>query len=272
MGARFDHFRRAPYLIGECNICGCQTVFFCETKNLYRESLVCAECRTTSRYRSIGRGILGAVKELTGLEASSIAGLETIRENTPIKVYDTQVPFFAETSAYPIPEYLSRVKWIDLALSIYIPSRAWGIEIAPRVTNQNLEALTFPDNSFDLLVTSDVMEHVRLDDNAHREIRRVLKPGGIYIFTVPHYRSGITTLQKVNVVDPTDPSKDQYLEPKEYHGDINSEDGKALSYRIYGTELDDKLRDLGFCVEYTLQEFPRNAIMSTELFYCRLSK
>jgi predicted SAM-dependent methyltransferase len=79
------------------------------------------------------------------------------------------------------------------------------------VTNQNLECLTFADESLDLVITSDVMEHARLDDRAHREIYRVLKPGGIYIFTVPHDRTLDDILIRVQVTVPDDPSKDVYL-------------------------------------------------------------
>ena len=56
-----------------------------------------------------------------------------------------------------------------------------GKVLAKGVTNQNLECLTFADESLDIVITSDVMKHVRLDDRAHREIHRVLKPGGIYM-------------------------------------------------------------------------------------------
>lgn len=272
VSARFDHFQKAPYLVGQCNICGKQSVFFCEVKLLYRESLVCAECLTTSRYRSIARGILRAIKELTSQEAKSIAGLASIRENVSIKIYDTQVTFYTDHHAYPIPDLLSSLKWIDIQQSIYKPDHPWGFEFSAKVTNQNLEALTFPDNSFDILITSDVMEHVRLDEKAHQEIRRVLKPGGIYIFTIPHFRDRIETLYKVAVIDPSDPSKDQYLTEKDYHGDENTTEGKSLCFRYYGTELNDKLRDLGFTVDYSFQDFPRTAIMNTELYYCRLSK
>ncbi len=146
-----------------------------------------------------------------------------------------------------------------------------GLQLAPNTTNQNLEKLTFPDNHFDIVITSDVMEHVRLDCEAHREIVRVLKPGGVYLFTVPHYRHSRETIFRVAVVDPSDPSKDQFLMEKEYHGDVNSEDDAALSYRFYGTELDDALTQLGFTVEYTRQDFPEMGIMNTELFYCRLT-
>lgn len=51
--------------------------------------------------------------------------------------------------------------------------------------NENLEDLTFENESFDLVVTQDVMEHLYHPENAFKEIARVLKPGGAHIFTVP---------------------------------------------------------------------------------------
>src|SRR5438128_10487210 len=94
----FDQFQRSPHLSGKCNICGNHTVFFYEHKALYRESLTCAECLTTSRYRSIARGILQAVRELSGVEAKSIAELNRLSGQVPLRVYDTQVPFQNQTN------------------------------------------------------------------------------------------------------------------------------------------------------------------------------
>lgn len=138
------------------------------------------------------------------------------------------------------------------------------------VINQNLECLTFPDASLDIVITSDVMEHVRLDDRAHCEIYRVLKPGGIYLFTVPHVRSWDKTLTRAKVTDPDDPSKDvQLLEP-EYHGDTNSDEGGGvLAYRTYGKELEVFLMGLGFEVIYERKDIRSIGVINTELFYCR---
>lgn len=43
----------------------------------------------------------------------------------------------------------------------------------------------FSDNSFDLFITQDVMEHIFNPKKAFKEIARVLKPGGDHIFTAP---------------------------------------------------------------------------------------
>src|SRR5262245_29782804 len=61
---------------GRCNICGRPTEFFYQDEALYRESLTCAHCLTTSRYRSIARGILRAINDLTGIRADSLTALK----------------------------------------------------------------------------------------------------------------------------------------------------------------------------------------------------
>ncbi len=267
-GASSDRFRGMSSLPGRCNICGEQTRFYYTDPLLFRESLTCGQCLTTSRYRSIARGILNAVRDLAGVEADSLAALSGLSSEKRISVYDTQIPFYGEGNAYPIPDLLGRVSWIDVATSRFDPRQKRGKRLGGNTTNQNLEALTFPEASFDVVITSDVLEHVRLDEHAHREIRRVLKPGGVHLFTVPHFRDR-TTFTRVEVVDPGDPSKDRYLTEKEYHGDANSEEGRALSYRSYGIDLDDKLATLDFAVDYTKDEFPELGIRNTELFTCR---
>jgi SAM-dependent methyltransferase len=145
-----------------------------------------------------------------------------------------------------------------------------GEVISQGVTNQNLECLTLPDASLDILITSDVMEHVRLDHRAHREIYRVLKPGGIYLFTVPNERSWEKNLTRVQVTDPNDSSKDVCLLEPEYHGDANSDEGEGvLSYRTYGKELEVFLTSLGFEVRYEREDIPSGGVLNTELYYCR---
>jgi len=269
---KHNRFQGMLFHSGRCNVCGNQTRFFYTDPALYRESLICENCLTSSRYRSIARGVLKAIQEITEISAPSLTELQPTVEHISFSVYDTQHPFYWYTSAYPIPDLLSRCKWITRETSVYRTDKPLGFRLRSHFTNQNLENLSFADNSFDVVITSDVMEHVRLDNKAHEEIRRVLKPGGVYLFTVPHFRHQRETIVRVKVVDPADPTKDQFLMEKEYHGDTNSGDHKSLSYRSYGTEVDEFLSGLGFTVEYNNQDFPEVGILNTELFFCRLSK
>jgi SAM-dependent methyltransferase len=51
----------------------------------------------------------------------------------------------------------------------------------------DIHALPFGDENFDLVLCNHVLEHVRDDIAAMKEIRRVLKPGGWAILQVPFY-------------------------------------------------------------------------------------
>ncbi len=50
---------------------------------------------------------------------------------------------------------------------------------------ENAIDLSFPDNSFDLIVSTEVIEHVGNSPKMIEEIQRVLKPGGVAIMTFP---------------------------------------------------------------------------------------
>ena len=50
---------------------------------------------------------------------------------------------------------------------------------------ENLEHLSFGDESFDLHLTRDVFEHLFDPATAFREIARTLRPGLAHLFTTP---------------------------------------------------------------------------------------
>ena len=172
-------FDNQKYFSGQCVICGKSSRFFYLDIALWRESLNCQHCRSTSRYRSIASGALRAIAELTGVQAISLAYIPRFHENK-LHIYDTQPPFYYEPCAYPVPDLLKTCDWIDVVLSQYKPDKPMGKMLSKGIVNQNLECLTFASESLDIVITSDVMEHVRLDEQAHHEIHRVLKPGGLY--------------------------------------------------------------------------------------------
>ena len=59
-------------LSGRCNVCGLRTRFLYSDPALHRESLNCVHCLTTSRYRSMARGLLEAFRRLEGVRAMHV--------------------------------------------------------------------------------------------------------------------------------------------------------------------------------------------------------
>src|SRR5438876_549318 len=52
----------------------------------------------------------------------------------------------------------------------------------------DLTRLPFPDGTFDVITALDVVEHIREDEGALREVNRVLRPGGVLLVSVPAFR------------------------------------------------------------------------------------
>ena len=48
------------------------------------------------------------------------------------------------------------------------------------------QPLEFPDGSFDVLVAGELLEHLRDPERLVKEIRRVLRPGGTFVASVPN--------------------------------------------------------------------------------------
>lgn len=90
-------------------------------------------------------------------------------------------------------------------------------------------ALPFADDTFDRVITSEVLEHIEADTSAIKEFVRVLKPGGTFAATVPTWFP-----EKINWM-----LSDEYHAPKSVGGHV----------RIYSaTELKSKLRSAGLAI------------------------
>jgi SAM-dependent methyltransferase len=55
------------------------------------------------------------------------------------------------------------------------------------VVEASIDTMPFEDASFDLVCLLDVLEHIEDDRRALRELRRVARPGGLLLITVPAY-------------------------------------------------------------------------------------
>ncbi|GAI07822.1 unnamed protein product, partial [marine sediment metagenome] len=57
--------------------------------------------------------------------------------------------------------------------------------------------LPFPENSFDYVICSEVIEHIPEDEKAISEVKRVLKNNGIFIITTPNWLSWYGLARKI---------------------------------------------------------------------------
>jgi SAM-dependent methyltransferase len=95
--------------------------------------------------------------------------------------------------------------------------------------NEDIQRLSLPDSSVDLIVSSEVLEHVPDLGAAFAETRRVLRPGGAHVFTVPPRER---TLQRAKLLP--DGSVKHLVDEPEYHADPLRSEG-ILCYWDLGT-------------------------------------
>ena len=61
----------------------------------------------------------------------------------------------------------------------------------------DLQTISLSDNSVDVIISRSVLEHVGNPVTAYKEINRVLKPGGYFIFLTPNYYDYASLIAKL---------------------------------------------------------------------------
>jgi SAM-dependent methyltransferase len=136
-----------------------------------RETLICPHCFATLRTRRLADVLL----EHYAVDASSLAEL-------------VEEPLFRDldvaevNAAGALHRYLAR-----------LPRLRYSEYGGGAGRHEDLANLTYSDASIDLVLTSDSLEHVRDWRGALAETRRVLRPGGRHVFTVPLIPTRTTT-------------------------------------------------------------------------------
>lgn len=90
------------------------------------------------------------------------------------------------------------------------------------------------ENKFDIIICSDVLEHVKNDKEVMKELYRVLKRGGWAILRVPIDKTRIKTLEDNNITSP--------LEREKYFGQKDH-------VRLYGLDFLQRFKNSGFRIE-----------------------
>ena len=126
--------------------------------------------------------------------------------------------------------------------------------------NENLEQMTLADNSVDIFISQDVLEHIMNPTSALKELARILKPGGAHIFTIP-WKPHLKTEARAELRD----GEIVHLKPEEYHGNPISEKG-SLVVTDWGSDTVEKMDAIsGLCTEVVSLQIPDLGIKGDRL-------
>ena len=193
-----------------------------------REGVYCARCGCNQRSRHHATGLLRAWNEKLGSRHRSL------RDAVPDP--GLRACSIAEINACgELHPWLARLP--GLAYSEY-----GGL---PGIRREDLLHLTYADASFDLVLTSETLEHVPDVGQALREIHRVLKPGGLHVFTTPV----VWDRPASRICCRIEAGTLRHLRPPSYHGMPGMRAADMVVMTEFGADILNQLEQAGFATE-----------------------
>jgi len=230
-----------------CNICGHEGEFGALAGHLagltvppgyeWREGLVCAGCGSICRDR--------ALMVTLGCLLGEQEPLERWAPRPSVRVLET-----SGYRGHP-PRLAERFDYFNTTI---LPPDDLPATIDGRTT-ANLEDLPYPDGFFDVVLTSEVLEHVGHLEAALAELYRVLADEGHAVITVPYFHDWPRTSTRAYRWR----NRDVLLYPPEYHAE------DTLVYRLFGRDFLTTLDQSGFTVGYVKVSRPAFGIEETEV-------
>jgi SAM-dependent methyltransferase len=209
----------AGTLRGVCNLAGCVTDFAVESDNL-RETLRATVSGSINRRRQLICALGLAVCGTAHVTLPEIAA----------QIRQRQLRCYLAEAGSELAQALQALIGPLLVCSEYFGPAYRSGETVGGVLHQDLQQTSFAAAAFDLIITAEVFEHIPDALRAEREIVRLLRPGGVYCFTVPFlpYHEADLVLAEHNA------HGELLLHAEaQYHGDpIRPQEG-ALVYRLF---------------------------------------
>jgi glycosyltransferase involved in cell wall biosynthesis/SAM-dependent methyltransferase len=215
---------------GYCVMCGCDTEFITSFMDAsmhssdgrllpnWREHLACVKCGQINRVR---------------------AAMHLLHQMAPLS---------PDALIYITEQITPLYRWLETRYPLTQGSEYLGSTVEPGalvdgLRNEDITRLTFDPNSFDYVLTFDVLEHVPHYLRGVEEIYRCLKPGGIVFLSVPFARDS-----QQNIIRATLDDEGEIVHhlPPEYHGNPVDPEKGSLCFQRLGWEFLDQLRSVGF--------------------------
>ena len=202
----------------------------------HREGEICVSCGSSLRVRQLATVLLERLNEALKEPAKSVSAAARCEEAQQLHIAEIN-------SCGPLHKFLTRLP--KLAYSEFQP-------VDDKTRREDLLALSYADHSFDVVLHSDTIEHVPDIDRAISEIWRILKPGGVSIFSIPWVRDGRKTAVRACLQD----GELVHLMEPSFHGGSYQATQQYLVFYEFAEGFLEHLEQAGF--QTTLTEFPGN--------------
>jgi len=229
----------------KCSVCGNFSYISISRKvkvtyNNIREIFTCKKCGSTNRQRQLAYIICNAFQKTYSLN-------RFFKYNN-LRVHNTESQRSIHNQLFRNKNYTSSEYFGDSYIS--------GQKIKGKI-HQNLMNTSFKDEAIDLVISSDVFEHIPEPYTAHKEIYRVLKRGGKHIFNIPFNQTGYNDIVLAKNLKN---NKIKHFKKPRYHSDPISTSG-CLVYTNFSIEMICKLKKIGFNTKIFLLRLPLNGIL-----------
>lgn len=206
-----------------------------------REGLRCQVCRANLRSRQLAKSIVSVMNAHLGLRAGSLSGLCSDSRMQSQRVAEIN----AAGDLHSILRTLPRLEYSEFQSK------------NPEIRSEDLLNLSYSSSTFDLVITSDVLEHVPNVQRALTEIRRILKPNGMHIFSVPVIWNKPRSRKRAEIRNGT---LVHHL-PASHHGAAHGARDDFLVFNEFGRDFVQLCEQAGFDV--TLIDDRRNPSLVT---------
>lgn len=191
-----------------------------------REGRYCVACRSSARTDQLAGVLLSALERLAGIYAQHLKGACSMQNLSQLKVAEIN-------SAGTIHQFLEKLP------GLYYSEYASAV---PEIRSEDLSRLSYVNAFFDLVITSETLEHVPDVDRALSEIHRVLRPGGLHVFTIPVVWDRNLTRTRARLTQ----SGIEHILPPSYHGAPNDNHNDYLVFNEFGADVVARIEKAGF--------------------------
>lgn len=195
----------------------------------WREHLQCPRCRLNNRMR-----------------ASIHLLMDIIAPTSESRIYATE-------QSSPLFSYLHKCFPVLQGSEFVQDAALMSENNSKKLRHEDLTQLSFPTDSFDVILSFDVLEHIPNYRSAFTECARTLKPAGKMLFSVPFDANSVhnhirAELHKDGTIE--------HLLPPEYHDDPRNPEG-CLCFQHFGWEMLEEMKQAGFSSVSTLSYYSR---------------